>query len=189
MILIIDNYDSFTWNLYDYLSQLGKKVEVRRNDAISIPEISALQAEAIVLSPGPETPNEAGITLSVIEAFHQRIPILGVCLGYQAIGMYFGAKLVRSISPMHGKTSYIHHQQKDLFTGLNNPMEVMRYHSLNISHIPEDLEILASTDLQEPMAIKHKLWPVYGVQFHPESIGTRQGLPLLSNWLHLLQKV
>ena len=189
MILLIDNYDSFTWNLYDYLSQLGKQVLVYRNDAISIPEIAEMKPEAIVLSPGPETPNEAGITLSVIKSFHEVIPMLGVCLGYQAIGMFFGAELIRSETPMHGKTSFINHNQAGLFSGLPNPLEVMRYHSLNIGSIPKDIEISAATDLFEPMALKHRSLPIYGVQFHPESIGTQQGLPLLKNWLRVLENV
>jgi anthranilate synthase/aminodeoxychorismate synthase-like glutamine amidotransferase len=189
MILLIDNYDSFTWNLYDYLSQLGKEVQVYRNDAISISDMATMPVESIVLSPGPETPNEAGITLSVINHFHQHVPMLGVCLGYQAIGMFFGAELVRSITPMHGKTSFINHHAEGLFEGLPNPLEVMRYHSLNISRIPEELDIIATTSQHEPMALKHRFWPLYGVQFHPESIGTPQGLPLLKNWLQLTQNI
>ncbi|HAE14429.1 MAG: aminodeoxychorismate/anthranilate synthase component II [Chitinophagales bacterium] len=185
MILLLDNYDSFTWNLYDHLCQTGADVTIHRNDAITLNEIGALQPEAIVISPGPETPLQAGITMQVIDRFHASVPMLGVCLGYQAIGMYFGARLERSPVPVHGKTSMISHSGQDLFAGLPDTMQVMRYHSLNIADVPAQLEITAVTDRAEPMALRHRELPLWGVQFHPESILTPDGLTLLHNWRNL----
>lgn len=163
MILLLDNYDSFTWNLYDYLAQTGKQVEVWRNDACTLQQIETLNPEAIVISPGPKTPMDAGITMQMIESFHHRIPMLGICLGYQALGIYFGASLVKSVVPMHGKTSLIQHNQDIIFSGIQSPMQVMRYHSLNIADISAmQLEVIAQTISGEPMAIKHCHFPLYG---------------------------
>ncbi len=189
MILLIDNYDSFTWNLFDYLSQAGKNVQVVRNDAITIAQAASMQPEAIVLSPGPGTPPDAGITMDVIAHFHHRLPILGICLGYQALGMYFGAELVHSPVPVHGKTSTIRHNGSGLFKDIPNPTTVMRYHSLNIRTWPDCLECTAFTATDEPMALQHRSLPLAGVQYHPESILTPYGLPMLRNWVASLQAV
>ena len=189
MILLIDNYDSFTWNLFDYLSQVGKTVQVVRNDAITIPQIAALQPEAIVLSPGPGSPPDAGITMEVIAQFHRQLPLLGICLGYQALGMYFGAALVHSPVPVHSKTSTIRHQGTGLFQDIPNPTSVMRYHSLNIRSWPDCLECTAVTETDEPMALRHRTLPLTGVQYHPESILTPYGLAMLRNWVATLHPV
>jgi anthranilate synthase/aminodeoxychorismate synthase-like glutamine amidotransferase len=189
MILLLDNYDSFTWNLYDYLAQCGAEVKVHRNDAISVSDIKAMQPQGIVISPGPETPSTAGITMELIAACATTFPMLGVCLGYQAIGMHFGAELVASPVPMHGKTSRIVHNGSGLFEGIKSPMEVMRYHSLQLRNFPNELELLAETENGEPMAIRHQNLPLFGVQFHPESILTTEGIHLLQNWWNSLQTV
>lgn len=187
MIILLDNYDSFTWNLYDYLAQTGKEIEVFRNNTITTTEVQKKKPEAIVISPGPKTPLEAGITMEVIDKLHTSVPILGICLGYQALGMYFGAQLVRAREPMHGKTSLIDIQPDPIFTGIHSPMQVMRYHSLNIAQIPEDvLEVIAATNAKEPMAIRHRYRHVYGFLFHPESILTLHGKQLIFNWVKLL---
>jgi len=187
MILLLDNYDSFTYNLYDYLSQLGAEVTVKRNDEISVEEIKTLSPQAIVISPGPKTPNDAGITLPTIHQFHQIIPFLGICLGYQALGQYFGAKLIHSALPFHGKTSKIYLEKDPIFENIPVETEVMRYHSLNIENIPSSLKIIASTVIgNEPMALKHHELPLYGLQFHPESILTTTGFTMLSNWFGTL---
>ena len=188
MILMIDNYDSFTYNLVQYLGQLGKDLRVVRNDKISIPEIKKLKKlEAIVISPGPGTPLEAGISVDVIDAFKTQVPILGVCLGHQAIGYCFGAKIIRAKNLMHGKTSFIHHTNAAIFKGLPNPFEATRYHSLLVDskNFPKELEILAWTKQKEIMGLRHKKFPIYGVQFHPESIMTKVGKELLQNFLNL----
>jgi len=183
-ILLLDNYDSFTYNVYDYLSQCGAEVLVKRNDAISIAGISNLNTAGIVISPGPKRPEDAGITMDLIHHFHTRLPILGICLGYQAIGAYFGATVARSPVPFHGKTSVIEHNLQGLFANIPSPTEVMRYHSLNISDMPTCLNITASTQkTNEPMALRHVDLPLTGVQFHPESILTPCGKQLLANWL------
>lgn len=182
MIFLLDNYDSFTYNLYDYLAQLGSEVVVERNDCISVGEIEHLYPEAIVISPGPGTPDTSGITLQLIHHFHRQIPILGICLGYQAIGQYFGADVVKSPLPMHGKTSSVKLQPDPVFEGISSPAEVMRYHSLNIDHIPDALSVIASTRSGEPMALRHCQFPVVGFQFHPESILTPSGFAMLRNW-------
>ncbi|MBC8173342.1 MAG: aminodeoxychorismate/anthranilate synthase component II [Chitinophagales bacterium] len=183
MIFLLDNYDSFTWNLFDYLRQLGSDVIVERNDAISPEDISKLNPDAIVISPGPKTPHEAGNLMDVIDFFHEHIPILGICLGYQGIGEYFGATLVRSKIPVHGKTSVVFHQHDPIFDLVPSQTEVMRYHSLNIKHIPEDkIKIIAQTGEGEPMALRHVSLPIYGLQFHPESILTMYGMQMLRNW-------
>jgi anthranilate synthase/aminodeoxychorismate synthase-like glutamine amidotransferase len=184
-ILMIDNYDSFTYNLVQYLSELGAEVIVRRNDAIELPDIPALRADAIVISPGPCTPAEAGISVRILREMAGRVPILGVCLGHQCIGEAFGGKVVRAARLMHGKSSPIIHDAKGIFAGLDNPFEAMRYHSLMVERdsLPPCLEVSARTEEGEIMGLRHRLLPVEGVQFHPESIGTPQGKDLLRNFL------
>jgi len=185
--LVIDNYDSFTYNLVHYLGELGAEPVVARNDKISLDEIEAMAPEAIVLSPGPCTPNEAGICLAVIERFSQTTPILGVCLGHQAIGQAMGGDVVRAPALMHGKTSAISHTGKGLFRGLNSGFEATRYHSLIVKSdtLPETLEVTASTDDGLIMGLQHRTLPVHGVQFHPESIASENGHALLQNFLNL----
>jgi anthranilate synthase/aminodeoxychorismate synthase-like glutamine amidotransferase len=190
MLLMIDNYDSFTYNLVQYFGELGEEIEVFRNDKISIPEIEKLNPEMLVISPGPGTPKNAGVSLDMINHFKGKIPILGVCLGHQCIGAVFGGKIVSAPRLMHGKTSFIHHDGKDIFQGLSNPFEATRYHSLVVEKksIPDCLEITAWTDQQEIMGLKHKNYLVIGVQFHPESILTKEGKQLLKNFLNLSQE-
>jgi anthranilate synthase/aminodeoxychorismate synthase-like glutamine amidotransferase len=185
MLLMIDNYDSFTYNLVQYLGEMGQELAVYRNDAIGLAEIAGLQPEAIILSPGPCTPNEAGICLDLIGRFAGRIPILGVCLGHQAIGQAFGGEVVRAPRLMHGKTSLIYHDNRTIYTGLSNPFTATRYHSLIVKRetLPPCLEISAETDQGEIMGIRHRELFVEGVQFHPESILTEEGKPLLRNFL------
>ena len=187
MLLIIDNYDSFTYNLVQYLGELGQEMEVYRNDKIGIEEIEYLSPERIVISPGPCTPKEAGISVELIEAFAGKIPILGVCLGHQSIAEAFGGDVVRNYRLMHGKTSMIRHDGKTIFTGLPNPFEATRYHSLIVKRetLPDCLEISAETDEGEIMGIRHKTYKVEGVQFHPESILTIVGKDLLRNFIKL----
>jgi len=186
MILLIDNYDSFTWNLYQYFCELGAEVLVRRNDELTLEEIAALLPEKIVISPGPCTPNESVISLAVIARYAGQIPLLGVCLGHQAIAQVFGATIVRAAKVMHGKTSPIHHNGQGVFQGLNNPLTVTRYHSLLIdpATLPECFEVTARSDSGEIMAIRHREWDLEGVQFHPESILSEQGHQLLANFLN-----
>lgn len=186
MILLIDNYDSFTWNLYQYLCELGAEVVVKRNDDIGLADIATLAPQKIVISPGPCTPTEAGVSLDVIRHYAGQLPILGVCLGHQAIGQAFGAHVVRARQVMHGKTSLIRHNGNGVFRGLNNPLTVTRYHSLLIdpSTLPDDFEITAWSAEQEIMGIRHREWDLEGVQFHPESILSEQGHALLANFLH-----
>jgi len=185
MLLLIDNYDSFTWNLYQYFCELGASVVVKRNDAITLEEIAALSPQRLVISPGPCTPNEAGISLSVIHEFAGKIPLLGVCLGHQALAQAFGAQIVRAEEVMHGKTSVINHTNQGVFRGLNNPLTVTRYHSLLIEpdSLPADFDITAWTEQGEIMGIRHRTLPLEGVQFHPESILSEQGHDLLRNFL------
>ena len=187
MILVIDNYDSFTYNLVHYLNELGAETLVRRNDALTVQEALGLGAEAILLSPGPCTPNEAGICLPLLRAAPEDLPILGVCLGHQAMGQAYGGDVIRAKSLMHGKTSPIHHADKGVFKGLPNPFTATRYHSLSIKRetFPADLEITAWTDDGEIMGLQHRTRPVHGVQFHPESIATEGGHQLLLNFLEL----
>lgn len=187
MLLMIDNYDSFTYNLVQYLGELGEKIRVFRNNKITVPEIEELNPERIVISPGPCTPNEAGISIEVIKHFTGRIPLLGVCLGHQSIGAAFGGDIIRAPRLMHGKISLIHHDGKTLFKGLPNPFEATRYHSLIIRRetLPDCLEITAWTDLDEIMGVRHKEFILEGVQFHPESILTKVGKNLLKNFLQL----
>ena len=185
MLLVIDNYDSFTYNLVQYLGEMGQEVRVVRNDEIPAAEIAALAPSHIVISPGPCTPNEAGISLEVIKTYAGKIPILGVCLGHQAIGQAFGGKVVRAARVMHGKTSQISHDGKGLFTGLPNPFQATRYHSLLIERasVPDSLDVTAQTAENEIMAVRHKTLPVEGVQFHPESFLTTSGKDLLRNFI------
>ncbi|MBA9087540.1 para-aminobenzoate synthetase component 2 [Fontibacillus solani] len=185
MILVIDNYDSFTYNLVQYLGELGEEVTVRRNDEIDLDGISELNPDHILISPGPCTPNEAGITLNVIERFKGEIPIFGVCLGHQAIGQAFGGNVIRAPRLMHGKTSPILHQGTSVFTGLPSPFTATRYHSLIVEResLPDCLEITAETEEGEIMGLRHKEYAVEGVQFHPESIITDYGHQILRNFL------
>ena len=185
MILLIDNYDSFTWNLYQYFCELGAEVLVRRNDALTLEEIAALAPEKIVISPGPCTPDEAGISLAVIRHYAGKTPLLGVCLGHQAIAQAFGATIVRAAQVMHGKTSLIEHNGEGVFQGLNNPLTVTRYHSLVIDPptLPSEFNVTARSASGEIMGIRHREWDLEGVQFHPESILSEQGHQLLANFL------
>ncbi len=185
MILLIDNYDSFTYNLFQYLSELGAQVQVTRNDAVTLEDIQAMAPEKIVISPGPCTPREAGISNDIIRHFGPKTPILGVCLGHQCIGDAYGATVGPAGEIMHGKTSLVHHDGKGVFQGLPNPLQVIRYHSLAIYRetLPPELEVTAWTDSGVVMGVRHKKHPVEGVQFHPESIMTQAGKELLRNWL------
>lgn len=189
MLLLIDNYDSFTWNLYQYFCQLGAAVRVVRNDAMSLHEMEALPLTHLVISPGPCTPDDAGISLAAIRHFAGRLPILGVCLGHQAIAQAYGGRVVRARQVMHGKTSAIQHTGKGVFKGLNNPLTVTRYHSLIVARdaLPDDFELTAwslrNGEPDEIMGFRHKTLPLEGVQFHPESILSEQGLELLGNFL------
>ncbi|ASG53106.1 MAG TPA: aminodeoxychorismate synthase component 2 [Salmonella bongori] len=185
MILLIDNYDSFTWNLYQYFCELGAEVQVRRNDALTLTQIDALSPQKIVISPGPCTPDEAGISLAVIRHYAGRIPMLGVCLGHQAIAQAFGASVVRAAKVMHGKTSPIAHNGQGVFQGVPSPLTVTRYHSLIVDPVtlPACFEITAWSETQEIMGIRHRQWDLEGVQFHPESILSEQGHALLENFL------
>jgi len=187
VILVIDNYDSFVYNLVQYLGKLGKKVEVYRNDEIGLKEIEKKAPEAIVISPGPGRPKDAGISKEVIEHFAPYIPILGVCLGHQCIGEVFGAKVVLAKNLMHGKTSLIYHNEEEIYQGIENPFVATRYHSLIIKNdsLPDCLVKTAWTEEDEIMGIRHKEYPVFGMQFHPESILTRVGEKLLRNFIKL----
>ena len=192
MLLMIDNYDSFTYNLVQYLGELGEEVRVYRNDMISIEELARLDPQRIVISPGPCTPNEAGISLGVLENFKERYPILGVCLGHQCIGQAFGGKVVHAREIMHGKTSSIYHDSSGLFQGMDNPVTATRYHSLVVAEnsLPKELQVTAWTQTDngkydEIMGLKHRELPIFGVQFHPESILTETGHQLLKNFLTL----
>lgn len=187
MILVIDNYDSFTYNLVHYLNELGAETLVHRNDALSVEQALGLKPQGILLSPGPCTPNEAGICLDLLAAAPEDLPIFGVCLGHQAMGQAFGGKVIRAAQLMHGKTSPIHHTGKGVFAGLKNPFTATRYHSLCIERetAPEVLEVTAWTDDGEIMGVQHKTRPIHGVQFHPESIATECGHELLANFLDI----
>ncbi|MDQ3261428.1 MAG: aminodeoxychorismate/anthranilate synthase component II [Pseudomonadota bacterium] len=186
MLLMIDNYDSFTYNLVQYLGELGENVVVHRNDEITLDEIAAMKPARIVVSPGPCTPNEAGVSMPLIKQFAGKIPILGVCLGHQSIGQVFGGRIIHAQELMHGKTSQIHHRSEGVFKDLPNPYRATRYHSLAIerSSLPDCLEITAWTDDGEIMGVRHKSLNVEGVQFHPESILTEHGHALLQNFTH-----
>jgi len=186
MILLIDNFDSFTFNLYQYLGELGEKVIVYRNNQLNMEQIKKMNPKAIILSPGPGRPEDAGICIELIRTFYKEVPLLGICLGHQAIGAVFGSDIRRANFIKHGKTSFITHQSNGLFSNLSSPLEVMRYHSLSIekSSMMSQLEVVAySNDDNEIMAIKHPKYPVYGLQFHPESIGTPTGKQILKNFL------
>ncbi len=187
MLLLIDNYDSFTFNLYHFLGELGARCEVRRNDAITPAQALAMAPEAIVLSPGPCTPADAGICLDLITLAAGRVPILGVCLGHQAVGQAFGAEVVRAPVPMHGKTSAIHHTGSDVFAGLPSPFTATRYHSLTVAQpsISDPLAVTAWTEDGIVMGLRHCALPIFGVQFHPESIASQHGHDLLANFLAL----
>ena len=190
MLLLIDNYDSFTYNLFHYLGQLGADVAVKRNDEISVADVFAMKPDAVVLSPGPCTPNEAGICLELIAKANGRLPILGVCLGHQSIGQAYGGTIVRAPEPMHGKLSRVHHTGKSVFKGLNNDFLATRYHSLTIlpESMPAELEVTARSDDGVIMGVMHKTHPVHGVQFHPESIASENGHALLQNFLTLARQ-
>jgi anthranilate synthase component 2 len=190
MLVMIDNYDSFTYNLVQYLGELGQEVRVFRNDQVTVAELAALKPSGIVVSPGPCTPNEAGISMQVIRDFGGKVPILGVCLGHQSIGQVFGGRIVHAREIMHGKTSMIYHKNTGVFRGLQNPFEATRYHSLVIekNSVPDCLEVIAWTqtaagEIDEIMGVRHKTLPIEGVQFHPESILTQHGHDLLRNFL------
>lgn len=187
MLLMLDNYDSFTFNIVQYLAQLGEEVKVVRNDEIGVADIATLRPDRIVVSPGPCSPEEAGISVAAIKEYAGKIPLLGVCLGHQSIGAAFGGKVVRSVSLMHGKTSPIHHDGKELFAGLPNPFNATRYHSLVVERasLPDCLEVTAWVDNGEIMGLRHRELPVWGVQFHPESILTEGGMELLDNFIKL----
>ncbi|MBG7607051.1 MAG: aminodeoxychorismate/anthranilate synthase component II [Verrucomicrobia bacterium] len=187
MLLILDNYDSFTFNLVQYFGELGVEMKIFRNDALTVDEVRALAPEKICISPGPCTPNEAGISMDLIREFGATTPILGVCLGHQSIGQVYGGDVVRADRLMHGKTSPIHHNGASVFTGLPDPFEATRYHSLIVKRetLPDCLEITAWTAEQEIMGLKHKEHPVHGVQFHPESILTDHGKQMLETFLKL----
>jgi anthranilate synthase component 2 len=186
MVLVVDNYDSFTYNLVQYLGELGAEVNVVRNDAVTVDDIAASRPERIVISPGPGRPEDAGVTMDVIRALGERTPILGVCLGHQAIGAVFGGSVIRASVPMHGKTSTIEHVGRGLFSGLTEPFQASRYHSLVVDEqgLPADLEVTARTREDGTiMGLRHRRWPVHGVQFHPESILTGEGRRILRNFL------
>ncbi|GCE24829.1 glutamine amidotransferase [Dictyobacter alpinus] len=185
MLLLLDNYDSFTYNLYQYLAEIGAEIMVRRNDQITLAEIEQLQPDHIVVSPGPCTPNEAGLSCDIIATFGPRIPTLGVCLGHQSIGQVYGGRVIRAPEPMHGKSSQMHHTGKGVFKQLPQPFEAIRYHSLIVEAdtLPTELEVTARTEDGLIMGLRHRDYPVQGVQFHPESIMTTVGKDLLRNFL------
>ena len=182
---MIDNYDSFTYNLVQYLQMLKQELVVRRNDAITLQEIEDLKPDIIVISPGPCSPDKAGISLSIVDAYKGKIPILGICLGHQTIGQAFGAKVVKAMEPVHGKVHDVAHNDTGVFKGLNNPLKVTRYHSLVLERatLPSCLEVTAETSAGEIMGIRHKEYAIEGVQFHPEAFLTEQGLDLLNNFI------
>ncbi|HEY3951332.1 aminodeoxychorismate/anthranilate synthase component II [Phenylobacterium sp.] len=187
MILVIDNYDSFTYNLVHYLNELGAETHVVRNDALSVGQALGLKPQGVLLSPGPKTPNEAGVCLELVANAPADLPIFGVCLGHQTIGQVFGGKVIHAMALMHGKTSQIHHEGKGVFAGLKNPFTATRYHSLSVRRedLPADLEVTAWTEDGEIMGVQHRTRPIHGVQFHPESIATECGHDLLANFLDL----
>jgi anthranilate synthase component 2 len=191
MLLMLDNYDSFTWNLVQYLGELGEDVHTVRNDALSVDELTGLNATRLVVSPGPRTPDEAGVSVECIRTMAGQIPILGVCLGHQAIGRAFGAQVNRAQNVMHGKTSMIHHDRRGVFEGLPEHFQVMRYHSLAIDRatLPGCLEISAWTDDGEIMGVRHREFSIEGVQFHPESLASEHGHAMLRNFLKLTEKI
>lgn len=187
MLLMIDNYDSFVYNLVRYFKEIGEDVVVYRNDEITIKEIESMKIKGIVISPGPKSPNEAGLSLDIIDKFKDKLPILGICLGHQCIGHYFGAKIIKGKEPVHGKISYIEHNAKDIFLRVKRPLAVTRYHSLIIEResLPQDLEIVSDTEDGVIMGIKHKYYSIYGLQFHPEAEMTEEGHKMLGNFIHI----
>ena len=189
MLLMIDNYDSFVYNLVRYFKEINEDIIVYRNDKINISEIEKLNIDGIILSPGPKSPNEAGICLDILDRFKGKLPILGVCLGHQCIGHYFGAEVVRGKEPVHGKVSYISHNNKDIFKDIKNPLRVTRYHSLIIKDDKlNDLEVTAKTEDGVIMGIRHKEYDIYGVQFHPEAEMTEEGHKLLQNFVEITRR-
>ena len=184
-VLVIDNYDSFTYNLVQYLGEMGAELDVRRNDTLTLADVAAMGPEKILISPGPGTPDDAGITLDLIREFGPKVPIFGVCLGQQAIGQALGGRVVRADKLMHGKTSLVNHYGQGVFKGLPSPLEATRYHSLVVERatLPECLEITAHSDDGEIMGLRHKSWPLEGVQFHPESVLTEHGKQMMRNFL------
>jgi anthranilate synthase/aminodeoxychorismate synthase-like glutamine amidotransferase len=190
MVLVIDNYDSFTYNLVQYLGEMKAELQVHRNDQVTIEQVRALKPDRILVSPGPCSPKDSGLSNEIIRVFGQELPVLGVCLGHQCIGHTFGANVVVNYRMMHGKTSLIRHNGRDLFEGMPNPFAATRYHSLVIQResVPECLEITAETEEGEIMGVRHKEWPIWGVQFHPESILTESGRTILRNFLHLQKR-
>lgn len=184
-IALIDNYDSFTYNLYDYICRLGADCQVYRNDQVELNDLS--EFNAIVLSPGPGRPSDAGKMMEIIDFYHNQKPFLGICLGHQALGEFFGAKLTNARLPVHGKTSLIQHAGDDIFVEIENPMQVMRYHSLLLYNLPICLSPLATTLTEELMAFRHKILAIHGLQFHPESVLTPSGLKIINNWLKTIK--
>lgn len=191
MILLIDNYDSFTFNLYQYFGELGEEIIVKRNDEVTAEELDNLGLDAICLSPGPGRPENAGACVDIIQTLYRKVPILGICLGHQAIGYAFGANIIKAKTIMHGKRSKMSYREHDLFEGLSEPITIMRYHSLVIEKesLSEEFQVLGeSLDDEEIMAIKHKQYPLYGLQFHPESVGTEAGLLIMQNFLNIIKE-
>ncbi|NKF08614.1 aminodeoxychorismate/anthranilate synthase component II [Clostridium gasigenes] len=190
MLLMIDNYDSFVFNLVRYIEELGEEVLIYRNDKITIEEIEKLEIDGIIISPGPKSPNEAGLSLEIINRFKGKIPILGICLGHQCIGQYFKGEIVRGIEPVHGKISYVSHNNKGIFENVKNPLRVTRYHSLIVKNedIPKEIEITCKTEDGVIMGIKHKEYEIYGVQFHPEAEMTEEGHKILNNFIQITKK-
>lgn len=184
MILIIDNYDSFTYNLFQQVEMLGKKAKVFQNDKINISDIKNLNPDKIIISPGPKRPESSGISTEVVQNYYSQIPILGVCLGHQCIGQHFGSKVVHAKHILHGKTSDIYHAENKLFEGIKNPFKAARYHSLILDKVPKDFNLTAWTDKNEIMAIQHDIYPLYGIQFHPESFMTESGNKIMNNFLY-----
>lgn len=185
MLLMIDNYDSFVYNLVRYFRELGEEIVVYRNDEIKLEQIKSIKYDGIIISPGPKSPKEAGVSLEIINAFKGEIPILGICLGHQCIGEYFGAKIKKGSYPVHGKLSYIKHQNCSIFTGIKNPLRVTRYHSLVIDEkdLPKDIKVTAKSEDDVIMAIEHKKYKIFGVQFHPEAELTEEGHKILANFI------
>lgn len=187
MLLMIDNYDSFVFNLVRYIEELGEEVLIYRNDKITIEEIEELKIDGIIISPGPKSPKEAGISLDIINRFKKEIPILGICLGHQCIGHYFNGEIIKGIEPVHGKISFVKHNNKGIFKNVKNPLRVTRYHSLiiNNENISKELEITSETEDGVIMGIKHKVYPIFGVQFHPEAEMTEDGHKILKNFIEI----